>query len=885
MLHTLLRYILLPVLALFLLTYAAFPWWLPLAAQLIEPAKGLEIQELNVGYPNYNRWQIHNLKVLQTSPTQDTQLQFENMQLSYNLVDLWHGGLPNIDIAKATFETQLAQSSLDTTPIMILLPQRWLQNMPEQVNIERVIGNISSPNTPLGGDFDVIGKFDASPKQAHAVAKLMSRNAADLFFEATLADDNAIAATLFTKQQSAPIAKLTSQMRQAGEELNWQGQMALNVPVMQKLFANLIPPRFALPVEQGRLMSHWQVNVPTDQRLSVQRWLQSAYGEHQIQLQLQTNSTVAKDIVLDTNITHYLGNGTRNHWQINAGSQLSLKPNWTNLNLQSSTIDSLALNNLEMRVTAQGPIGLAFEKHASNLFEREETLVLDGILNATLQSPEAQYQIFSQLSELRYNNTDAWRGKADLSGYYMLPQQHPLLQQIPLGMQQVQALAQFDFTMAPNTWHIDLAPNSKLSANQVESQLQQSQVLLFASDRLNLVNSENLQLTYHTTDNQWQWNNIKLSLHPQTSTGTEQAKSRALGLQIQLPAGRSQFNNRPSEGFFQLHAKDTRLRGWPEFDLLGEGSFTFGNDELAVDFTGQAQPFADVLNGQLAWDLVQHQGRLDAIARDIDLVTLQQRHPINWPLQVSTGSFDYEGTWQWQTQQKENSQHLFDLHDIDGIGQSFDVRGMSGQIEVQTKPETIDTHYELQVQELQPKVFRPELEVLSAQIKLHTSSPANKGIAKAMNAPSQWTLDQAQGQLLQGHIQYQQDSWQVRDMDLARLAPLLWPNLHAKGSLSGDLQFNQQWLLQGMNLSNDKPIELHLQQPIPLDTPGADTFNQLLQNMQVSNLTITSEESEQQYQIPANVRLQGSSATFNDNQAVDLNLTVLANLKHLYQVP
>ena len=88
-----------------------------------------------------------------------------------------------------------------------------------------------------------------------------------------------------------------------------------------------------------------------------------------------------------------------------------------------------------------------------------------------------------------------------------------------------------------------------------------------------------------------------------------------------------------------------------------------------------------------------------------------------------------------------------------------------------------------------------------------------------------------------------------------------------------------------MNLSNDKPIELHLQQPIPLDTPGADTFNQLLQNMQVSNLTITSEESEQQYQIPANVRLQGSSATFNDNQAVDLNLTVLANLKHLYQVP
>jgi hypothetical protein len=33
------------------------------------------------------------------------------------------------------------------------------------------------------------------------------------------------------------------------------------------------------------------------------------------------------------------------------------------------------------------------------------------------------------------------------------------------------------------------------------------------------------------------------------------------------------------------------------------------------------------------------------------------------------------------------------------------------------------------------------------------------------------------------------------------------------------------------------------------------------------------------------VRLQGSSATFNDNQAVDLNLTVLANLKHLYQVP
>ena len=501
MLSTLMRYILLPLLLLVLITYAALPWWLPAAAKYSNAVSSLEVEELDIGYPLLDSWNIQHLKAKSTSENQRNLVEFSDIQLTYNLLDMWYGAIPNVRVGKVKFDSQLAQSSVDSAPILLLLPQRWLQAMPEQLVIERIAGQVRSPDMPLGQDFSLIGKFDGTPEQAHAIAKITTTQHQELFFEATFANDNAISATLFTKQQSAPIAKLTSQMRDQGAELNWQGQMALNVPVAQKLLANLIPARFALPIEQGRLMSHWQVYVPTDQQQNLQQWLQAAHGEHQFQIQVQTNSKLANDLVLDANLTHYLSNQGPDQWQINAGSQLSLKPNWSNLNIQADTIDNLALANLEMRTVAQGPIGLRLENETTNIFSNQKTLVLDGIFNATLESPAAQYQVFTQLKDVRYNNTDSWRGHADLSGYYVLPKNHQLLNQIPLGIQQIQALAQLDFSMTPDTWKLNLAPNSKLSANQVESQQQNSQVLLFANDRLNLINKESLQLTYHTTKN------------------------------------------------------------------------------------------------------------------------------------------------------------------------------------------------------------------------------------------------------------------------------------------------------------------------------------------------------------------------------------------------
>ncbi|HCH25129.1 MAG TPA: hypothetical protein DE179_12635 [Oceanospirillaceae bacterium] len=882
MLSTLMRYILLPILLIVLLTYAALPWWLPAAAKYSNLISAIDIEELEIGYPRYDSWHIQHLQAKSATENQRNLIDVSNIQLDYKLMDMWHGDLPNIHIGKVAFDSQLAQSSIDAAPILLLLPQRWLQTMPEQLIIERITGQVRSPDMPLGQDFSVIGKFDGTPEKAHAIAKITTTQNNDLFFEATFADDNAISATLFTKQQSAPIAKLTSQMRQQGAQLNWQGQMALNVPVAQKLLANLIPARFTLPIDQGRLMSHWQVYVPTDQQQSLPQWLQAAHGEHQFQIQVQTNTKLASDLVLDANVTHYLSKQGPDEWQINAGSQLALKPNWSNLNIQASTIDNLQLANVEMRTVAQGPVSMRLENASTNILSGQKTLVLDGVFNATLESPEAQYQVFTQLKDVRYNNTHAWRGHADLSGYYILPKNNQLLDQIPLGIQQIQALAQLDFSMTPETWKLNLAPNSKLSANQVESQQQNSQVLLFANDRLNLVNKESLELTYHTTKNQWQWNDLNLSLHPQTATGTEQATSRALGLQIQLPAGRSKFNNRPSQGYFQLHAQDTRLRGWPEFDLLGDGQFTFGGDQLEVDFTGQAQPYSKLISSQLSWDFANQHGRMQATAKAVDLVALQAQHTVNWPIQVSTGSVDYDGSWQWQAKNLSDNKHQFQLSNVNGAVQDFAITNLNGDVIVAAAEDALQSNYNLQIQALQPIAASNKLLINNVHLELTTSSPKNKGLAKAVSSLHDWQGTHFKGNFLGGEIRSQADAWTVTDLNLANLSQVLWPALEAKGKVSGTLALNDSWQIQSLNLSNTLPAQLHLAEPLGADRTGADTFNLLLQNMQVSNLEIATTAAQKNQSLPVKLRLQGASAKFNDGQVVDLNLTLDSDLTRLY---
>ena len=876
------RYLLLPILLLVLFIYGALPWWLPIAASFSPLPANIKIDNIEVGYPLFERWQVKTLEASQESPSQRNKIKIENLELTYNLLDLWYSATPDVHISKLSFDSQLAQASADSAPILLLLPQRWLQQMPNQLTIERITGQVSSPSLPLGQDFNVTGKLSGSPESAHIVAKIITHKNDDLYFEAQFDANNALSATLFTKQQSAPIAKLTSQMRHIDQRLNWQGQMALNVPVVQKLVAHLIPPRFALPIDQGRLMSHWQLNVPADQHQSVQQWLEAAHGEHQFQIQVQTESKLASDIVIDANLTHQLSNTGADQWQINAGSQLSLKPNWPNLNIQARTIDDLALNNLEMRAVAQGPVIINLESESSNFINDQKTIVLDGVFNATLESPGAQYQIFTQLKELRYNNTDAWHGRADLSGYYVLPKHNQLLEQIPLGIQQVQALAQLDFTMTPEKWQINLAPNSKLSANQVESQQQNNQVLLFASDRLNLVNSESLQLSYHTANNQWQWNDLNLSLHPQTTTGNAQATSRALGLQIQLPAGRSQFNYRPSEGYYQLHAKDTRLKGWPEFDLLGKGSFNFGGDQLAIDFGGQAQPFSKQLNSQFSWDFATQQGNMQVTASDIDLAALQDQRKGNWSLQASSGSVDYEGSWQWHATQAQQNLHLFKLTDIYGVSDNFEISAMNGDISVTSEDNNLHSSYTLDIQKLQPSSYSEAFVLTNTQVELVTDSPNRKGLAKALSRPDDWQLNKLDGDFLDGDISFQGESWLVNNIGLEHLSKIIWPTIEAKGAIKGEAGLDSNWEINDLRLINTQPVQLHLNSPVPAHHAGADTINLLFNNMQVSKLEIISQGSINKHTLPVQVRLQGAAANFNKGQAVDLNLTLEADLANIF---
>ena len=877
MLSKLFRFLLLPILLIILVLYAAIPWWLPLAAKFSQPYTGIAVKDLQVGYPGYDGWLIQNLHGQQETTEHLTEVKLQNIQLNYQLLDLWQGILPTLNIGKITFNSQQAQANIDSLPIYLLLPQRWLQLLPEDINIERINGNISAPDTALGQAFSLAGTFKANPEKAHGVAKITTEDNKDLFFEADFANDNTIAATLFTKQQSAPVAKLTSQMRQSASSLNWQGQMALNIPVMQKLLANFIPDQFALPVEQGRMVSNWQIDVPSDQQQSLQQWLAAAQGEHQFQLQIQTNTELATDINLDANLTHTLKGQDQDEWQINIGSQLSLKPNWDYFNLQESTIDSLFLRDMEMRATAQIPVTVALKDSTDSLLGNQQTLALDGIFNATWQAPNGQYQLFTQLQDLSYGNTNNWQGEAYVSGYYVVPQKHPLLQQIPLGIQQVQGLAKLAFDMSPSTWKMKLAPNSKLSANQVESQQRQNQVLLFANDRLNLSNGEPLEIIYNTTNDEWQWNDINLSLQPQTATGTSQANSRELGLQIQLPAGRSQFSNRPSQGFYQLHARDTRLRGWPEFDLLGEGKIAFGNNKIALDFAGQAQPFAPTLQAQFDWDFSSQEGALKANAKTMDLAAIQQQQQVNWPLQATKGDIDYKGQWNWQANNQQ-SQHQFQLNDINGAGEQLQVTGLQGTIKVQPKQDKLTANYQLQAAALQPKAYTSALQWQQVNLNMGSESPLNKGLAKAMAAPESWSLNSAKGQILGGEMLWQDDQWQLSDIQLDQITQTLWPELDSQGSLSGHIKLTDAWQVDELQVTTNQGASFYLSKAMANDQPGAETLNQLLKNLQVAALEVNSQGPQDGSKLPLSLRLQGQSPNFNDSQPVDLNLTIEANL-------
>jgi hypothetical protein len=890
MLSTLLRFIILPILVLLIGLYAALPWWLPVAVPYLpyqQLFNGLQISEVKLSHPLPNEWQIQELKLSHINPEHDIQLGINNMHFKYDLLELWRGGKPDIAIDEVNFDSHLAAGRMDAAAILMLLPQRWLLQMPASLNIERVKGQIQSPDTPLSQAFSIFGKFNADQQQANVLAKLTSMDSGDLFLEANFEANNAISATLFTKQQSAPVAKLTSQMRDLGDELNWQGQMALNVPVVQKLLASQIPAQFALPVEQGRLISHWQIMVPRDQQQSLADWLDAAYGEHQFQLQLQTNTKVANDINLDANITHTLTQHGDSLWQINSGSLLDLQPNWQHFNLTEASIADLGIKDMQIRLRAQSPVDLSLQSE-DKLKPQQQTLFLDGSLNATMQAPNGNYQIFSQLQNLAYTNTDKWQGKADISGYYVLPRQHPVLEQLPLGIQQVQAVATVNVAMTPATWQIEVAPNSKLSANQVESQQQKNQVLLFANDRLNLTNADTLQLSYHTANNQWQWNDMQLSLQPQTATGTEQAQSQALGLQIELPAGRSQFDHRPSQGFFKLNAQDTRLIGWPSFDLLGEGQFTFGGQQINIDFTGQGLPYTPILTAHMDWDFQQQQGLLSTKARQIDLLRLQNTQQINWPITASTGSMNYQGQWQWRTSQQGpmNSQHDFSFINVSGSNDELFVEDANGHIRLQQKQKQLLGEYQLGAQNLGLKQYASDVNLNHAKFTMHSTTPLGKGLAKALANPDELVLNSLSGEFFGGSVSYQpeQIQWQLQQVNMQPLADKLLPGLRAQGSLSGQVKTNDQWRITEIDLATAQTAQLHLMQPLDTQQTGASTFNALLNNMHVDSLEITSAqqaESSATMDMPVNVRLRGHSEQFNGGQPVDLNLTLKADLSSL----
>jgi|TARA_B110001469_G_scaffold48928_1_gene47724 hypothetical protein len=902
MLRRLFRYALLPIITFLLLGYAAIPLWVPsIATMLLEPANLQEI-ELKVGYPNHERWHINHLGWRQASADGTLTASLSNVSLAYTWQSIKDRKWPYFRVGEASGMLEKNPKGQPLIPSIALIPSQWLPEWPkfkvDKFNLEL--------NTQ-GQQLALTGELTNHRDGLSILSKISIPNQQQIYLDATLGADDKVDATLFTTQDSAPVAKITSNITPQGNSYVWQGQGALNLAYAQLLLHDLLPIDLAqTTITQGKLSSYWKITLPADiddaNHADFDSWLNQAQGELQSQIQLAASHPNLKQLNLDASLTQTLNPNTTPVWRLNEGSTVRVSPAWDNTKIDPSLYQSLLLEKAQLTFSADSPVRIESIENANFLGENT-SLRLHGDINATLENTHSVYQVFGQLSELQVHSLNHWQGLANVSGYYLAQSEaNPWMAQLPIDLRQLQFLSSIAFDFDPKQWQFKVQPGSKISATQVESRRQAGSVQLFASDKLNLTNDQTIPLAYLPEQDYWTWSNASVHLRPESIPSQ--------GLEINFGAGSTLLSNQPVQGSFKLRPTSVNLPDWPSFQMMSTGQLNWLDGQLNINFTSELPPYISTLEGQYLWhaDTAEHQLLVQVKAVQLaplipQLKQLENALELPAPLlaNVTRGWADYDADWRWTVGQLLGAQ-TFTYSKVDVQSDTLHVMGLSGKSQFD---------YHRKRNNSKPlDMPKGELgEPITTQLKGTHQFKADQlswgtGASKKLLRPTlvlgtkgwsevTYDIQKIEAGWLGGRVLGQGASIRqarlntvpisLQNIQLAGLIKLAeTPNLNATGEVSGRINMTLDlttsdsltWAVADADLSSTKMGTINYTQSDTKDVPDKVAYLQeILSEFQFQHLSAQLTHNEED-KLQLLTRFVGSNKSFEAGKKVDFSLTL-----------
>jgi hypothetical protein len=906
MLRLLFRYLLLPVIALLLLCYAAIPLWVPnLATTLLKPYNLHEI-ELSVGYPSHQNWHIKQLSWSHTSAAGTLITSLTDVSLAYTWQSIKARQWPTFTIGDALSVIHTNPAGLPLIPSTVLIPSLWLSEWPE-FKVDKFNLGIFIQGQP----FELSGQLKNQAEGLSILSKISTPAQQQLYLDATLSPDDKVEAKLFATPNSAPVAKITSAIKRQASSYIWQGQGAVNLAYGQKFLSYLLPPDLALTtITQGKLNSHWKITLPADTEAGAEEarpadfdtWLSQAQGELQSQIQLAASNPKVKELYLDASVTQTLNPNTTPQWRLNEGSILRVSPAWDNTKIDPNLYQSLLLEQAQLTFSAGSPVVIETVKQ-TNILGSNTGLRLQGNINVTLENTHSVYQVFGQLSQLQVHALNHWQGRANLSGYYLAQTEaNPWMAQLPIDLRQLQFLSTVEFDFDPKQWQFNVQPNSKVSATQVVSRREAGAVQLFASDKLNLTNDQPIHLAYLPGQDYWTWSNTSVHLRPESIPSQ--------GLEINLEEGSTILSNRPIEGSFTLRPTSVNLPNWPTFQALSSGQLTWLDDQLNINYTAQLPPYISAINGQYIWQAnsADHQllvhvtnVALPPLMPQLNLLENALELPTPLLANITRGSADYEADWRWNNNQIIGRQKL-NYADLDAQSTNLHVTGLTGNSQFDYKrtrsnDKNADAKAQIPAQLTGRHQFKADqlswatgagTQVLKPNLSLST-----KGWSEV-----QYQVDKVDAKWLGGRVFGQSVAIKptrlntlpitVQGIKLNQLIELAkTPTVNATGEVSGvvnitlDLRSSgsHTWAVADADLSSSKTGTIQYTKNTDTDpSDKAAYLEEILSEFQFQHLSAQLTHNEDGV-LQLLTRIVGSNERFKEGKKVDFSLTLNPQLR------
>tara|TARA_B110000503_G_scaffold38379_1_gene62999 strand:+ start:4806 stop:7526 length:2721 start_codon:yes stop_codon:yes gene_type:complete len=901
MLRLLFRYALLPIITFLLLCYAAIPLWIPsIAAMLLEPYNWQEV-ELKVGYPSHEGWHIKLVSWRQTSADGTLTTSLSNVSLAYTWQSIKDQQWPYFRVGEISAMLEKKPKGQPLIPSIALIPSQWLPEWPkfkvDQFNLDLDI---------QGQQLALSGELTNHSDGLSILSKISTPNQQQIYLDATLGSDDKVNATLFTTQDTAPVAKITSAITPQGDGYVWQGQGAINLAYAQLLLHELLPINVAqTTITQGKLSSYWKITLPADindaNQANFDSWLNQAQGELQSQVQLAASHPNVKELYLDASLTQTFSPDTKPVWRLNEGSTVRVSPAWDNTKIDPSLYKSLLLEQAQLTFSADSPVTIERIENA-NLLGVKSSLLLHGDINATLENTHSVYQVFGQLSQLQMHALNHWQGRANLSGYYLAQSDaNPWMTQLPIDLRQLQFLSTVEFDFDPKQWQFKVQAGSKVSATQVESRRQAGSVQLFASDKLNLTNDQTIPLAYLPEQDYWTWSKASVHLRPESIPSQ--------GLEVNLGAGSTLLSNQPVQGSFELRPTSVNLPDWPSFQVMSTGQLNWLDGKLNISFTSELSPYISTLKGQYLWhaDTADHQ--LLVQVKEVQLAPLipqlkQLENALELPApllaNITQGWADYDADWRWNMNQLLGTQ-TFSYAAVDAQSDTLHVTGLSGKSQFDYRRNRANKPQDPLTSEFSESIetqLKGKHQFKASQLSWGTG--ASKTLVKPTLALStegwpevEYEIQNLEAEWLGGRILGQAASIlparintvpiSVQNIELKRLIKLAkTPALNATGEVSGVVNMtldltagrSQAWALADADLSSSKMGTIQYTKDDAKDVADKVAYLQeILSEFQFQHLSAQLTHNKDD-QLQLLTRFVGSNESFEEGKKVDFSLTL-----------